>query len=195
MVEKSFVLDKKEGELHQNPKGLAINMLEQAHDVGLITWRGGKKIGFDNYQQARYLSGIWLEEYVWLIAQDIGFEEVCSGLKFGSQQASNQATNEIDLFIQHQNMALAVECKSATGVNRADYSQDMFHKLTGVANRAGGLMCSKLFVSAFALKTKNGNDTPSVYHAKEQGIKIVQAEGIINELPNVLEKWKKTGRL
>lgn len=192
---KSFVLDKEEGELHQNPKGLAINVLEQAHDVGLITWRGGKKIGFDNYQQARYLSGIWLEEYVWLIAQDIGFEEVCSGLKFGSQQASNQATNEIDLFIQHQNMALAVECKSATGVNRADYSQDMFHKLTGVANRAGGLMCSKLFVSAFALKTKNGNDTPSVYHAREQGIRVIQAEGIINELPKVLENWKDSGRL
>lgn len=192
---RSFISDKKEGELHQSPKGLAAKVLEQAHDTGLITWQGGKKIEFSNYQQARYLSGIWLEEYVWLIAQDIGFEEVCSGLKFGSQQETNRATNEIDLFIQHQNMALAVECKSATGVNRADRSQDMFHKLTGVANRAGGLMCSKLFVSAFALKTKNGNDTPSVYHAREQGIKLVQAEEIIHKLPIVLRNWKNSGRL
>lgn len=192
---KSYILDKKGGELHQNPKGLAISILEKAHDNGLITWHDGKEISFDDYHQARYLSGIWLEEYVWLIANELGFEELHGGLQFGSQQATNQATNEIDLFIQHQNMALAIECKSATATKKSDNSQDMFHKLTGVANRAGGLMCSKLFVSAFALKTKNGNDIPAVYHAREQGIKIIQAEQIVNQLPEILKKWRDTGRL
>lgn len=192
---KSFVLECKLGELYQHPKGRAVNVLEKAHDYGLITWHGGKKISFDNYQQARYLSGIWLEEYVWLVAKELDFEELHAGLQFGSQQATNQATNEIDLFIQYQNMALAIECKSATGAKKSDNSQDMFHKLTAVASRAGGLMCSKLFVSAFALKTKNGNDIPAVYHAREQGIKIIQAEQIVSQLPEILKKWRDTGRL
>ncbi|WP_435932177.1 Card1-like endonuclease domain-containing protein [Moraxella bovoculi] len=190
---KSFTLNPKQGELHKSPKGLARELLEKAHDLGLITWHAGngdKKVSFDCYAQARYLSGIWLEEYVWLVASKIDFEEVYSGLRFG-----NQADNEIDLFIQHQNMALAIECKSATSTRNSDVSQDMFHKLTGVANRASGSLCQKLFVSAFALKTKNGNDLPSVNHAREQDIKIVQAQDIVERLPKLLESWKEKGRL
>lgn len=192
---KSCVFDKKQEELHQIPKGLAINILKQAHDLGLIDWQGKKQIAFNNYEQARYLSGFWLEHYVYLVADEIGFDEIYSGLEFGSQQATNTANNEIDLFIQHQNVALAIECKSATSTKKSDISQDMFHKLTGVANRAGGLMCSKLFVSAFPLKTKSGQDTTSVFHAREQNIKIVQAQEIVLELPKMLSKWKETGRL
>ena len=71
----------------------------------------------------------------------------------------------------------------------------MFHKLTGVANRAGGLLCSKLFVSAFSLKQRDGRDIASVYHAKEQNIKVVQSAELIDELPDILRKWKETGRL
>lgn len=182
-------------ELYQKPRGRAVELLEQAHDLGLIDWHEGKAVAFDDYKQARYLSGIWLEEYVWLIANELGFEEIYAGLTFGSQQQSNEAINEIDLFIQHQNMTLAVECKSATSAKKADTSQDMFHKLTGVANRAGGLTCGKLFVSAFALKDRKGDDTHSVYHAREQKIKIVQAEQIVKDLPEVLRKWKDVGRL
>lgn len=192
---KSFVFDKKQGELHQVPKGLAVDILEQAHDLGLIIWSSKKQIAFNNYEQARCLSGFWLEHYVYLVATDIGFDEIYSGLEFGSQQATNTANNEIDLFIQHQNIALAVECKSATSTKKSDISQDMFHKLTGVANRAGGLMCSKLFVSAFPLKTKSGQDTTSVFHAREQNIKIVQAQEIVLTLPQMLNKWKETGKL
>ncbi|MDO4896853.1 MAG: DUF1887 family CARF protein [Moraxella sp.] len=190
---KSFVLDSKQGELHQKPKGLARGLLEKAHDLKLITWHAGsgdRKISFDCYAQARYLSGIWLEEYVWFVASKMDFEEVYSGLRFG-----NQADNEIDLFIQHQNTALAIECKSATSTKNSAISQDMFHKLNSVANRASGSLCHKLFVSAFPLKTKNGNDLPSVNHAREQGIKIVQAQDIVENLPKLLANWKEKGRL
>lgn len=187
--------DKKQGELHQFPKGKAGDVLRQANDLGLITWNGNKQVTFDCYKQARYLSGIWLEHYVYLIAHEIGFDEIYSGLQFGSRQETNTANNEIDLFIQHQNVALAIECKSATSTKNTHVSQDMFHKLTGVANRAGGLMCSKLFVSAFALKNKNGQEITAVFHAREQGIKIVEAEKIISDLPEILKKWKNTGKL
>lgn len=192
---KSFIFDKKQGELHQAPKGLAVDILEQAHDLGLIIWQSKKQIVFNNYAQARYLSGFWLEHYVYLIASEIGFDEIYSGLEFGSQQATNTANNEIDLFIQHHNIALMIECKSATSIKKSDISQDMFYKLTGVASRAGGLMCSKLFVSAFPLKNSKGQDINAVFHAREQNIKIVQAEEIVSKLPEILNKWKESGRL
>lgn len=179
------------GKLHSQPKGLAIDLLKKADNAGVVNWHGGANISFDNYNQARYLSGIWLEQYVWLVAHKIGFEELYSGLKFG-----NNADNEIDLFIQHQNMALAIECKSAASISRSnDVSQDMFHKLNSVANRASGSLCTKLFVSAFPLKTKNGNDLPSVNHAREQDIKIVQTSDIVKQLPTLLKNWKDKGKL
>lgn len=195
---KKDILMPKSLQLHQVPKGQAVLLLEQAHDLKLIEWQGGKNIAFSHYDQSRYLTGSWIEQYVWLIAQDIGFEEIYSSLEFGNMgqpTEKNRAKNEIDLFIQHANAALAIECKSATATNNADTSQNMFHKLTGVANRAGGLLCSKLFVSAFSLKQRDGRDIASVYHAKEQNIKVVQSAELIDELPDILRKWKETGRL
>lgn len=194
---KKDVLFSKDLQLYQHPKKKAVLFLEQAHDLGLMTWSGGKNISFSHYRQSRYLTGAWLEEYVWLIAQDIGFEEIYSGLEFGNMGESiekNRAKNEIDLFVQHANSALAIECKSAKGATHAEASQDMFHKLSGVASRAGGLMCSKLFVSAFPLRQKDGRDIASVYHAKEQEIKIIQAAELVSELPKILDKWKQRGK-
>lgn len=78
---------------------------------------------------------------------------------------------------------------------KADNGQDMFHKLSGVASRAGGLMCSKLFVSAFALKNKDGRDSQSLLYAKDHNIIIIQAEDIINQLPTILQNWKARGQL
>lgn len=191
---KHFPNENKTGKLYQMPKDRAYEILEQAHCNDLVIWhKGTKTIEFRNYKQARYLSGAWLEEYVWLVAQKIGFEEMYSGLNFTDE--SKQAPNEIDLFIQHQNVALAIECKSATGAKKADNGQDMFHKLSGVASRAGGLMCSKLFVSAFALKNKDGRDSQSLLYAKDHHIRLVQAEEMVNKLPKILQKWKETGQL
>lgn len=186
-----------EGQLYQFPKGDAVLLLEKAHDLKLITWKGGKSISFNGYQQARYLTGIWLEEYVWHVAQSLGFEQVQSGVAFGNMGTAiekNRAQNEIDLLVQHANAMLAIECKSATGAKDLNKSQDMFHKLSGVANRAGGLMCSKLFVSAFSLTQKDGREIASVYHAKEQNISIIQAEQLV-QLADVLRGWRDTGRV
>ncbi len=183
--------------LHQYPKEKAIELLEKAHDLKLLKWQGGKNVQFDHYSQSRYLTGAWIEEYVWLVAQALQFEQVKSSVTFGNMGSAiekNRATNEIDLLVCHANAMLAVECKSAVGAKNLEKSQDMFHKLSGVANRAGGLMCSKLFVSAFSLKQKDGRDIASVYHAKEQNIKIVQAEELI-QLPEILTKWRDKGRI
>ena len=184
--------------LYQYPKDKAIDLLEQAHDLKLIQWHGAKNVQFSHYQQSRYLTGAWIEEYVWLVAQTLHFEQLQSSVTFGNTAQdlteNNRAINEIDLLVCHANAMLAVECKSATGAKDVNKSQDMFHKLSGVANRAGGLMCSKLFVSAFALKQKDGRDIASVYHAKEQSIRIVQADELVN-LAHILTQWRDTGRL
>lgn len=182
--EQSFMQSKTEF-LNDNPRGKWRELLSMANDFGCITWNGNTKITFDNYEQARYLTGNWIEEYVWLIARDMGFDEVHCSLKFG-----NETNNEIDVFIQHHNLSLAIECKSASRVE-----QNMCHKLNSIAHRAGGLMCSKLFISAFPLDKDNENDMNLIFHAREQYIKIVQAEEIVSKLPEILNKWKESGRL
>lgn len=174
--------------LNYMPKGKKWELLNKANQEGVIIWDGRKEIYFDSYEQARYLTGDWIEEYVWLIAKDMGFEEVYCSLKFG-----NEANNEIDLFIQHQNIALAIECKSASSAYKE--VDNICNKLNTVANRAGGLMCGKLLVSAFSLTDEKGNVLPSVYRAKEQKISVIQMEEIVSNLPKILNKWKDSGRL
>lgn len=174
--------------LTRMPKGKWYNLLDKADYEDVIIWDGEKKITFDSYQQARYLTGDWIEEYVWLVAKDMGFEEVYCSLKFG-----NEADNEIDLFIQHKNMALAIECKSASSASKE--SQNIFNQLDMVAGRAGGLMCHKLLVSAFPLRDQDGEMLPSVYRAKEKRISIIESEEIVSSLPKILNKWKESGRL
>lgn len=195
---KDNYLERMTDRLKYKQKGKCQELLKQAYKLGLIDWDGDLTIGFNNYSQARYLTGDWIEEYIWLVIQesDLNFEEVYCGLSFENIgfQNDDSASNEIDIFIQHANRTLAIECKSASSVIQERESQNMFHKLKGVADRAGGLTCSSLFVSAFELK-QQGRDLKSLYHAKEKGIRVIQAEGIINELPKALEKWKDSGRL
>lgn len=185
---KSDTTKPKNGKLYNIPRGQAKTLLQLAQEHNLIFWtEDTEKIKFNNYKKACYLSGIWLEEYVWLCAKEIGFDELYCSLEF--RDKDDQAPNEIDLFIQHQNIALAIECKSATGIKKADSSQNMFHKLSGVASRAGGLMCHKLFVSAFELKSD------SLLYAKDHNIKTVQVQEIIDKLPQLLQQWKEKGQL
>lgn len=194
--DKSLYLKPSSLTLHSFPQGKARQVLEMGHDLGLVKWPNGKTVEFDNYMQARYFSGNWMEEYVWLCAQKIGFEEVACNVKFANITNNNQnaADNEIDLLAVHTNAMLAIECKAASSTSKDNVSQDMFHKLSGVAHRAGGLMCSKLFLSAFPMTYRNGQDIAALNHAREQNISILQAEDLIN-LPSILEKWKKTSRL
>lgn len=184
-------------ELFQHPKGEGLQLLEKAHDLGLMQWHGGKKIEFQSYAQARYLAGNWLEEYAWLCAVPLGFEQLACNIEFSNQVADPKnptASNEMDLMVVHANAMLAVECKSATAAAKEAASQDMFHKLSAVANRAGGLMCSKLFLSAFPLSYKNGTDLASLHHAKEQSIVILDGENLL-KLPEFLMQWRDTSRL
>lgn len=183
-------------DLFEVPKGNARIILEQGHDLGLVNWSKNKQLSFHSYNQARYFSGNWLEEYAWLCAQPVAFQEVACNVRFSNlakNATDNTADNEIDLLAVHANAMLAVECKAASQAQKDDVSQNMFHKLSSVAHRAGGLMCSKLFLSAFSMTYKNGKDIASLNHAKEQSIHIVQGAELIN-LPNVLESWKNKGR-
>jgi hypothetical protein len=194
--DKSLYKQAKSVDLFSMPRGVESKVLEQGNALGIVKWNGGKRLDFESYHQARYFSGNWMEEYAWLCALQIGFEQLACNVRFANlthNPSENMAPNEIDLLAVHANAMLAVECKAATKARQSDVSQDMFHKLSGVAHRAGGLMCSKLFLSAFPLTFKSGQDIPSLYHAKEQDIHILQYEDL-KKLPELLALWRDKAR-
>ena len=194
--DRSLYKQAKSGELFYFPNDLEAKVLAHGKTLGILKWNGGKQLDFESYHQARYFAGNWMEEYAWLCAQPIGFEELACNVQFANlihNPSENMAPNEIDLLAVHANAMLAVECKAATMVRQSDVSQNLFHKLSGVAHRAGGLMCSKLFLSAFPLTFKSGQDIPSLYHAKEQDIHILQYEDL-KKLPELLALWRDKAR-
>lgn len=194
--DRSVYKQAKSVDLFSFPKDLEARVLEQGQALGILKWNGGKRLDFESHHKARYFAGNWMEEYAWLCAHPIGFEELACNVQFANlihNPTENLTPNEIDLLAVHANAMLAVECKAATKAKQDDVSQNMFHKLSGVAHRAGGLMCSKLFLSAFPLTYKNGKDIPSLNHAKEQDIHILQYEEL-RHLPDLLTLWRDKAR-
>lgn len=93
---------------------LAILNLAQQH--GMVkhqnnTWTCGK-------EEAKFISGEWLELHVQIVAQQLGVTDVCRGLKFcnlGDSSAGNLEEiikNEIDVAFVRGNQLFLVECKA-----------------------------------------------------------------------------------
>lgn len=52
------------------PQGLWRTALEKIAAADPIEWQGGTAIRFADTETARYLGGIWLEEYAWHVVRD-----------------------------------------------------------------------------------------------------------------------------
>lgn len=110
-------------------------LLVRATALGLLEWQKGSKSGrFANLESARYLSGIWLEEYAWLCARDSSPFDA----RMGVHRAGNgdEEINEFDLLAAHGNQLLYVECKTANyqwqigKANQDAYKIDSLSRLT-----------------------------------------------------------------
>jgi hypothetical protein len=98
----------------------------------------------------RYLNGFWLEEYVWLVAQDSSLDDVQVGVKVEWQfpQPSTAPHNEFDMLAVYRNRLLVVECKTSFSSN---IKQDIITKLDSLGRNAGGLFGHTLLCSAQSL--------------------------------------------
>jgi hypothetical protein len=114
------------------------------HKVIKWTQSDPKKIEFCDVDSAKYLNGLWLEEYVYLIAlQTSSCEVKCGiGVTFGS------TPNEFDLLITHCNKLLVIECKTLRFDKYGDSKeQDVLNKLDLLSKKVGGLFGENILLS------------------------------------------------
>ncbi len=67
--------------LNKCPRGDWRIALQKMEESGLLEWDKDTEIRFIDVEAARYLGGIWLEEYVYHISKDEQPKEVSSGVK------------------------------------------------------------------------------------------------------------------
>lgn len=141
-----------EQEFKSRPRGRWEKAVKRIAATGMVEWDCASKLGFSDAGSARYLNGFWLEEYVWHIASDCGFDDVRCGVE-GTWQANvakkDAPRNEFDLLVVHNNRMLVVECKTLRMNNPESGSeQAIINKLESLGRNAGGTFGTSLLVSA-----------------------------------------------
>ncbi len=160
------------------PGGPLGQLLEKAHQQGLVEWDGGETIQFANQGVAEYFAGGWIEEFVLL--------KLTGGLVRPGHFSSNlrvlsvdkNVPNEIDAVVIHRNRALLIECKSG----KQKRAQDALYKLAQLRQQLGGSVASALYLSAQRV------DEQVLQRAAEYRIDVLCADEVAKFVP-WLKAW------
>lgn len=142
---------------------------------------------------ATYLSGAWLEEYVWHTARDAGAEEVALSLTFTDDFASKEdLRNEVDVAILHRNQLLLVECKTGNFA-RDGKDQDIIYKLDSLVDQAGGALGQGLLVSYRRLEHVNRRGKKVNARARAGSVDLYTCESEqLGALGQKMRAWLET---
>lgn len=122
-------------------------LLIRCNQFGLVKWTHGAQNGsFTDLEAARYLSGIWLEEYAWLCVRDCHPFDARMGVhRAGS---GDEDINEFDLLAVHGNQLLYVECKTANYRQQIGQANQTAYKVDSLSRLARGLFGETWLLSA-----------------------------------------------
>lgn len=165
------------------PRGRWRRALERIAAAGLLDWRGGAAIRFRHAEAARYLHGLWLEEYAWQAVSDEAPHDVQAGVE-GAWEGDrrNPSRNEFDLLVVHADRMLVVECKTGRFGRDAGRDQDILYKLDSLGRSTGGLFGRRLLLSARSLPEH------VVVRAKSHGIEVLDADRLA-DLRDFVRRW------
>lgn len=170
----------------------ALQLMEECNVIDLL---GEGRYTLSRAESARYLTGGWLEEYVWHQTRDQGADFVECSLKFGDLANRKQGQdNEIDVFAVHRNRALLIECKSGYLGSNADKDSQIIYKLDSLGSHAGGIQATKVLISAQQLQheTKAGKKVDTRARANATDIHTL-ASSELKKLPAYIRHWQETG--
>lgn len=169
-------------------------ILNRGQQLNLFTWNEAQsKLGWADVRTAEYLSGIWLEEYVYLQAKSLNLTDVSLGVK-AKNEAITKAQyigNEYDVLITHQNKMLVIECKTVnfkttSQKNVAEKSNalkanDIAYKFGSLSERLKGI-----FGEAWLVSSSSAN----VIHDKatDLGFRVIEP-GQLNKIAEIIAKW------
>ena len=108
------------------------------------------KIIFSHYHDVNFVSGGWLEEYVYSVVKKISPDDIKMGVKVEwDQKGPEPPTNEYDVIFTMKNRLYIIECKTKRfeGEDREPTSADPIYKLDSLRDAAGGLFGKGMLVS------------------------------------------------
>ncbi|AMO56224.1 hypothetical protein GZ77_05270 [Endozoicomonas montiporae] len=180
-----------------NPPSKAV--LKKLKENGILEWSEDRPntVYFTHAEPTRYISGGWLEEYVWHIATDSNAEHVAAGLDIhDGQHRKDDVRNELDLVLVHNNRMLLVECKTSQIQKDRQKESDIIHKLDSIGTHAGGLFCERLLVSASPLDHENRQGRTIKVSSRAKGYSIDVLQYLeIKQFRQLIDHWLAKGEL
>ncbi|NNM52361.1 MAG: DUF1887 family protein [Pseudomonadales bacterium] len=105
---------------------------------------------FKNHEEAHYLGGTWLEEWLWFRLKDLGFEQAGAlGVGVNVLTDTHEVDNEFDVIMIWKNRLLAIECK--TSLQNNDKASSQLYKLDSKKRRISQLHGLGVYISKHAV--------------------------------------------
>jgi len=127
------------------PNAAIQTWLQRFEQQGLLIWDRQQTVEFTSYENAQYLGGFWLEEYIYSAIRTLSPDDISCGVII-NWQAAPSIHNELDILVAHNNHLLVIECKTLFLGTAKD--NEIIYKLDSISDELNGLLGSTLLVSA-----------------------------------------------
>ncbi|HQJ95370.1 MAG TPA: DUF1887 family CARF protein [Syntrophorhabdaceae bacterium] len=107
-------------------------------------------IRLPDLEDVEFISGGWLEEYVFHAVTTLSVTDVRMGVEVKyDTPGSRYPTNEYDVVFTHNNRLFLIECKTKRfeGADRASFNDEPIYKLENLRDAAGGVYGKGMLVS------------------------------------------------
>jgi hypothetical protein len=179
------------------PKGKWEESLEKFQSLGLIDREDNLTFRFQNLEAAKYIGGQWIEEYVWLVANNLNCHDVACGLEITTQKHhKDNIRNELDCVICHHNRMVIVECKTSQFGKKEQKDSEILYKIDSIGGKVGGVFGERLLISALPLDhvTSSNRSVKNSSRAETMSINLLDGKNII-QLETMLKNWIDSGKL
>ncbi len=126
-----------------------------------------KKEGQLSPTETQYLTGNWLEEYVYhIVKEEINPTDIAVGVDI--QREGSENNNDLDVVFTHDNRLYVIECK--TGIENA-YVRDIVYKACALKESLLGVRCN-----AYIFSLRKDYDKKLHFAARNMGIVYCRCE-------------------
>lgn len=166
----------------RHPTKEEVALLTEAKKVVLIDDCNNPNDSFEfrlNYIQYSFLSGAWLEVYIWNEAKQANLFDDCQW----NRKIEEGATREFDVAITYKAQLIIVECKTGK-----DKKSDIMRDLVSAASLVGHKFVGKIVASSFLTLSTIDDDSKAKAH--QDSIVLVLADEILNIRQRLIDEAK-----
>ncbi len=172
-------------------KKLSKKALKYLQDNQFITSHNGTYTFSDDEKEFDFISGGWLEEYVFeklnASRKEIGITDILLNVKIKNPDSKKEQDNEIDIMFIKNNQLHMIECKTAN-MQRDMKSDDTIYKALAIQHDLKALQCRSAIASQQSLDKKGSNLKPSATRAHQMRIKLF-IDNDIKDIVSHVKSW------